>query len=314
VRIFIVEDEIVIVRGLEEALTGFGYTVCGFASSGEEALERIDKEEPHLALVDIFLRGKMDGIELANLITSRFGIPVIYITAYSNKKVLARAKLSDPFGYIVKPIRDSQLKVSLELAIQRIKDERKRTRATASYLKTIEELEDQLKGRTDELEAAFRKLELTEHELEGQKSKLDELRKELQDLNGTLLTLTKQMERTREDVELELKAAIRSRILPILKALELDPSFEKCKTELEMLFLYMNQLSSSLSEESPWCMAFSTTELRVATLIKRGFSSEEIARQLYLSLETVKTHRKSIRKKLDIQNTRTNLYNYLKAK
>jgi len=117
-RIFIVEDEIVIVRGLEEALGKLGYTVCGFAFAAEEALPMIERAGPDLVLVDIFLRGRMDGIELARVLITRFQIPIIYITAYSNREVLERAKLTDPFGYIVKPFRERQLKVNIELALE----------------------------------------------------------------------------------------------------------------------------------------------------------------------------------------------------
>ncbi len=311
-RILIVEDEIVVVRGLEDALCSLGYTVCGFAPSGEKALSLVEQEKPHLALVDVQLRGKMDGTELAIVLSKRSHIPVVFITAFSNPEIVERAKLSGPYGYIVKPVRESQLKVCLELAFERIKEERERTAVDRSYLKTIEQLREQLAERVEGLEGASRKLLRAEGALHDYRLKLDSVQQELADLRGAFLALVRQMERSREDVEQEIAASIRGRILPILRELEAAPSLDRHKTELEMLFLCMSHISSGISREIPWSAALSTTELRVAILIRNGLTSEEIAKQLHLSLDTVKTHRRNIRKKLNLRNTDTNLITYLK--
>ncbi len=311
-RILIVEDEIVVVRGLEDALCSLGYTVCGFAASGELALSLVEKEKPHLALVDVQLRGQMDGTELAILLSKRFHIPVVFLTAFSNREIVERAKLSGPYGYLVKPVRESQLKVSLELAFERIKEERERMTVDRSYLKTIEQLREQLAQRVESLEAASRRLQRAESELQDYRDKLDALQKELADLRRAFLALARQMERSREDVEQEIAASIRGRILPILRELEAAPSLDRCRTELEMLFLCMSHLSSGISKDIPWSAALSTTELRIATHIRNGLTSEEIAKQLHLSLDTVKTHRRNIRKKLNLRNTDTSLITYLK--
>ena len=76
-----------------------GYEVCSTVATGEEALLRAETERPDLALVDVVLQGGMDGIEAAQFIHSRFSLPVVYLTAYADDKMLERAKMAEPFGY-----------------------------------------------------------------------------------------------------------------------------------------------------------------------------------------------------------------------
>lgn len=315
-RIFIVEDEIVIVRGLEEAVKSLGYKSCGFAFSGEEALERIEKQKPDVVLADIHLDGDMDGIELARRITSLHRIPVIYITAYSDREVLDRAKITDPSGYIVKPVRDSQLKVNIELALERCKREKERNAALEVYLRTIEELRDELDGRNRRLDESGNALERVTGERDRHQAKLNELRWELQEVNKSLLNVTGHMARMREEMEMEVAVAVRTRIMPILTHLQGDPAFQPYRIELDMLGMYMDLLWSSIrkDEDGAGAEALSTTELRVAALIKNNLTTDEIADRLFISPETVKTHRRNIRKKLGIHNTSENLVAYLKTK
>ncbi|HYA40439.1 MAG TPA: response regulator [Syntrophobacteraceae bacterium] len=301
-RIFIVENEILIVRGLEEALEYLGYSVCGFAFSGEDAILLIERHKPDLVLVDIRLKGEMDGIELADKITSHHKIPVIYITAYSDRELLERAKVTDPSGFIVKPVGDRQLKANIELALERCRRDRERALALEPRRRTNEELRAQLSQKTAELEETMDALQCTKAELERNRAKLDELRLELQEVNKTLLNLTAHMARMREELEMEVAAALRMRVMPILRQLQSDPDYRKCRVELEMLAMHVDQLSGNLMKGPQISRVLSTTELRISGLIKHGLTSEEIASRLYLSLDTIKTHRRNIRKKLGIQN------------
>lgn len=311
-RIFIVEDEIVIVMGLEEALTTLGYEVCGFAFSGEEAIGLIEKRKPDIALVDIHLRGDMDGIELAGRITTHWKTPVIYITAFSDREVLDRAKITDPSGYIVKPVRFSQLQVNIELAMERCRREKEKNAVLEAYRKTIEELQRDLYSQDERFREFCNDLNLVTEERDRQKVKLNELRLELQEVNKSLLSLTTHMARIREELEMEVAAAVHKKIMPILKQLRSDPSFQHYRIELEMLGMHMDHLASTLRKHIGGVATLSAVELRIAAMIKNEFTSKQIAGLLCISLETVKTHRRNIRKKLGLQNSSTNLTTYLR--
>jgi CheY-like chemotaxis protein len=108
-RILVVEDEAIVAMDICNRLSRMGYEVSAIASSGEEAIERA-KEGPQLILMDILLKGKMDGIEAASHIWERLNIPVIFISAHSDDKTMQRAKLAGAKGHIIKPFDDMDLK------------------------------------------------------------------------------------------------------------------------------------------------------------------------------------------------------------
>lgn len=116
-KILIVEDEAIVALHEEENLKNMGYMVAGKASSGEEAIRKVEETKPDLVLMDIVLKGEMDGIEAAGQIHARFNIPVIYVTAYGDEKTLQRAKLTEPFGYILKPFKERDLHVAIGIAL-----------------------------------------------------------------------------------------------------------------------------------------------------------------------------------------------------
>ena len=118
-KILIVEDEAIVALHEEENLKNMGYTVVGKASSGEEAIRKAEETQPDLVLMDIVLKGEMDGIETAGQITTRFNIPVVYVTAYGDETTLQRAKLTEPFGYILKPFKERDLHVAIGIALYR---------------------------------------------------------------------------------------------------------------------------------------------------------------------------------------------------
>ncbi len=128
-NIMIVEDEAIVGEEIKANLEGMGYTVTSIANSGEQALEKADRDRPDLILMDIRLKGRMDGLEAAGLIRSRLDIPVIFLTAYADEEMLARAKLTMPFGYILKPFRSRNLKVTVEMALYSAKINAERQQA-----------------------------------------------------------------------------------------------------------------------------------------------------------------------------------------
>lgn len=116
-KILIVEDEVIVSRDIKRVLQSLGYNVVATCISGEEALKEVKKSKPDLVLMDIILKGKMNGIEAARKIKQNFDLPVIFLTAYSNITYINRAKATEPFGYILKPIDERTLHIPIELAL-----------------------------------------------------------------------------------------------------------------------------------------------------------------------------------------------------
>ncbi len=124
----IVEDEWITADDIRMSLQSLGYTVTSMVTSGEEAIQNAEKDRPDLVLMDIMLKGEMDGIEAASQIHSCYNIPIIYLTAYADEKILERARITEPFGYIVKPFVNEDLKIAIEIALykHRVEKERKK--------------------------------------------------------------------------------------------------------------------------------------------------------------------------------------------
>ena len=116
-RIMVVEDEGVTAMRILSSLEKMGYAVTSPVFSGEKAVKKVEEERPDLVLMDIVLRGEKDGIEAAGQIRSRFNIPVIYVSANSDEKMLKRIKKTEPFGYIIKPFDDRELRIAVEIAL-----------------------------------------------------------------------------------------------------------------------------------------------------------------------------------------------------
>lgn len=119
IKILIVEDEAAIAMELQLRVTEMGHTALGPAARGARALALAEREQPHLALMDINLTGPQDGVATAILLRERFGVPVIFVTAYSNPETVARAKPAQPLGWLVKPFGDRELQIAIELSLHR---------------------------------------------------------------------------------------------------------------------------------------------------------------------------------------------------
>lgn len=114
-RILIVEDEFIEANNLEMILHRAGYYVCDIASHVSQALKIIEKEKPDLVLLDIFLKGKLTGIDLAKILRER-NIAFVYLSANSNKEILTEAKLTEPYGFLVKPFREKDVLITIDIA------------------------------------------------------------------------------------------------------------------------------------------------------------------------------------------------------
>lgn len=116
-RILIVEDEVVLSRGIQYRLQNLGYDVAGAAYTGEEAISQTEETRPDLVLMDIHLRGGIDGIEAAAVIQTQYDIPIIYVTAYDDEETIQRAKMTQPFGFLLKPFDEADLRTAIEMAL-----------------------------------------------------------------------------------------------------------------------------------------------------------------------------------------------------
>ena len=114
--VLVVEDQRLIAADIENTLKKLGYVVVGNVSSGEEAISKSDQLRPELVLMDVHLRGEMDGIQAAEIIRDRFNVPVVFLTAYADEETILRAKKTTPFGYLVKPFNERELRATIEIA------------------------------------------------------------------------------------------------------------------------------------------------------------------------------------------------------
>ncbi|HHE46719.1 MAG TPA: PAS domain S-box protein, partial [Bacteroidetes bacterium] len=124
-RILVVEDQRIVGLDIQGKLEGLGYEVPSIVSRGEDVLETAKKTRPNLVLMDIRLEGKMDGIEAAVQLRHSLDVPVVYITAYADDDTLKRAKLTEPYGYLLKPFEERDLCITIEMALYKHSVERK---------------------------------------------------------------------------------------------------------------------------------------------------------------------------------------------
>ena len=147
--IVVVEDEGIVALDIQKILEDMGYDVPAIINSGEKAIKKVEEIKPDLVLMDIMLSGKVDGIDVANEITSCFHIPVVYLTAYGSDKLLNRAKVTEPFGYIMKPFKERELKATLEMAFYKAKMESKLRKSKEELAVKVKELSILNRKKTD---------------------------------------------------------------------------------------------------------------------------------------------------------------------
>ena len=116
-RIFIVEDESIVAKDIQNSLVKLGYEVIGIANNGKEAIEKIIETMPDLILMDIMIKGDLTGIDVSDRIKEKTKIPVIFLTAYADEGTLSKAKVTEPYGYILKPFKEIDLHSTIEMAV-----------------------------------------------------------------------------------------------------------------------------------------------------------------------------------------------------
>lgn len=117
INVLVVEDESIVSKDIQHSLKKLGYNVVGASSTGEKAIELAGDERPDIILMDIMLKGDMNGIEAAERIKELYSIPIVFLTAYADESTLSKAKITEPYGYILKPFKEIDLHTTIEMAV-----------------------------------------------------------------------------------------------------------------------------------------------------------------------------------------------------
>ncbi|MBN2028738.1 PAS domain S-box protein [bacterium] len=144
VKVLVVEDERIVAEDIKSSLKNIGYSVTGTVSTGAMAVKHVQKEPPNLILMDIVIQGKMNGIQTAEKIRSDFDIPIVYLTAYADQEILEKAKITEPFGYIIKPFNDRELLSTIEMALYKHHMEKKLKESEVWFSTTLMSIGDGL--------------------------------------------------------------------------------------------------------------------------------------------------------------------------
>ena len=290
-KIIVVDDEVVIALGLQERLTTMGYEVIDIAHTGEEAVEKARSLQPDLMLLDIMIPEKLDGITVAEIVKAELDIPVIFITAFSEDQIIDRAKQAEPYGYIIKPFQDRELKAAIEVALYKKEMEQR-----------LREAEEQLQKAHDELE---RRVEERTRELEVQKNSLEEI-------NTAMKVLLKKREDDKTEIEDNILSNVKTLIEPYMEKLKRSSLPQGQQTLINILESNLNEIVSPFTRKlSSKLLNLTPSEIQVANLVKQGKTTKEMAGILNISGTTVGFHRENIRKKLGLKNKKANLRSHL---
>ncbi len=148
-NVLVVEDEFIVSKDIQSSLKKLGYNVIGAAPSGEKALELLAENTPDIVLMDIMLKGEMNGIETAEIVRNQYAIPVIYLTAYADESTLSKAKVTEPYGYILKPFKEIDLHTSIEMALYKHKKEQEVEKERDMLYSLVENKEKEAANQLD---------------------------------------------------------------------------------------------------------------------------------------------------------------------
>ncbi len=184
-QILVVEDDGIVAMDIKNSLKKLGFSVSAIVSYGEEAIEKVETDKPDLVLMDIMLKGDMNGIEAAGRIRSKFNIPIVYLTAYADEDTLERAKLTMPFGYVLKPFEDRDLKVAIEMALYIAKIDAERKQMQDELVQHRKHLEEMVKERTRHLQTVINSMSNREVRMAELKKVIKELHAQLKEAGMT---------------------------------------------------------------------------------------------------------------------------------
>jgi len=248
--------------------------------------DRIQETYYNIFLLDVFMPGR-SGLDLIpEILETSPDSKIIIMTGYLDKDIVIRALQLGAFDFLLKPIDREWLSQTVKRALELQKMEK-------------------------EYERVCQDLACSRQELLAHKQKLGDANGELTETGKALALLAQNAQREKQEAERRIVVKTRSLIIPIIEKLKQNRDLKRYESELNMLIKYMEDLTTGLATDIRIATSLSFTELRVASLIKNGMTTDEIAEHLHISPSTVKTHRRNIRRKLGINNSSHNLRLYL---
>lgn len=288
IAIFILDDETAICATMESIISALGMKTESVTSL-QTALNSIKHNRYDIVFLDVLLA---DGNGLDLIPEVRKYSPdtlIIVMSGYADKEMAVQAMRAGAFDFLEKPFGVEHLSHTLNRAV-------KAREADCRVKALIKDLEEK------------------KTELLVNKERLEALNSRLIETNRALSVLAQNIEREREEIEKRVAIRLKSHLHPIIEKLQRDEQCAPCKFRLDLLVRQMEDLTSGFSPDAKLASSLSFAELRVASLIKSGLSTEDIAEHLHISYNTVRTHRKNIRKKLGINNSQYSLRNYLSSR
>ena len=284
-RATIVDDDQLVCKTLTETIRSWGLSAEGFTRP-EAALENIWKNKSDIVLLDVCI-SDVCGLDLIPQLGC--DLKIIVITGFAHKDTAIRALKLGAFDLLEKPFENELLYHSILRALTALANERESKR-----------LIDDLKQSRSELLV--------------HQQRLGNMNAQLLDTNRALSLFAQNIEREREEIEKGIALRLRNLILPMVVKLRNDQALHKYRAQLDMLTTQIEDLTSGFAMDSRVAMSLSFTELKIASLVKNGITTEQIARQLYIAENTVRTHRKNIRRKLKINKALYSLRNFLNSR
>ncbi len=272
--VLIVDDEEQIGRMLRTALASWGLT-ADTLEEPKQTLDVVRQHEYDLILLDVIMPG-VSGMELlASIREASSNTCVIMMTGYADKAMAIEALRMGAFDFLEKPIELMLLQHTVKRALE--------TQAMArAHHHTLSELQR------------------SKEELQAYTKHLEQLNTELRETHHAMLVLARNADRARHDTEERIIAHLRSLVLPLIGDMRQDERLQPYEAQLSLLVNAIEEAVAGLATHLAVIPALSAREMRIAVMIKNGMTSEEIASYLHISPETVKTHRRNIRKKLGL--------------
>jgi FixJ family two-component response regulator len=272
-RVLIVDDEKQVCTLLERIFSSWNMTAASISNPLLVA-DEVRKQFYNVILLDVFM-SEVNGMDLLAHIGNLCPYTkVIIMTGYADKEMAVKALRIGAFDFLEKPI-------ALDLLDHAVRRALSTQRIELEHKRTLEELKHR--------------------------------NKELMETNAALSVLTRNIERTRQETEKLIILQVRALIVPLIEDMKKDRGMKAYESQLALLSSYIDDITSGLSTNLHVNTALSFRELRVALMIENDMTTEEIAAHLCISPETVKTHRRNIRKKLGIAGTRHQLHTYLRS-